>query len=208
MSFALAFTFWSISLLLACTPGADWAYVLSSTIKHKSPRPSVAGLVLGYVGLVIIVAVGAAALIESIPGALETLTIVGALYLIWVGISIFRNPPRAHTADGAVPTSARKQVITGAGVSFLNPKALLTYLVLLPQFTTPGDSFPMVVQLSILGLLHTLNCGVVYLAIGYSARKVLTSRPGISKAMGLFSGVVMVIIGLLLLGEQIIKWMG
>lgn len=98
-----------------------------------------AGLVLGYAGLVVIVAVGAAALIERIPGALETLTIVGALYLIWVGISIFRNPPQAHAADGAVPTSARK---------------------------------------------------------------VLTSRPGLSKTMGLFSGVVMVIIGLLLLGEQ------
>ncbi|WP_068169024.1 hypothetical protein [Rothia sp. ND6WE1A] len=58
MSFASTFTFWSISLLLACTPGADWAYVLSSTIKHKSPRPSVAGLVLGYLGLVVIGAVG------------------------------------------------------------------------------------------------------------------------------------------------------
>lgn len=139
MSFVSTFIFWSISLLLAYTPGADWAYVLSSAIKQKSPRPSVAVLVLGYLGLVVIVAVGAATLIESIPGALETLTIVGALYLIWVGISIFRNPPRAHTADGAVPTSARK---------------------------------------------------------------VLTSRPGISKTMGLFSGVVMVIIGLLLLGEQ------
>ncbi len=58
MSFASTFTFWSISLLLAYTPGADWAYVLSSTIKHKSPRPSVAGLVLGYLGLVVIGAVG------------------------------------------------------------------------------------------------------------------------------------------------------
>lgn len=57
MSFASTFTFWSISLLLACTPGADWAYVLSSTIKHKSPRPSVAGLILESLGLVVIVAV-------------------------------------------------------------------------------------------------------------------------------------------------------
>lgn len=207
MSFALAFTFWSISLLLTCTPGADWAYVLSSTIKHKSPLPSVAGLVLGYLGLVIVVAIGAAALIEGIPGALETLTIVGALYLIWVGISIFRNPPRAQTSDDAVPTSARKQLITGAGVSFLNPKALLTYLVLLPQFTTLDGSWPMILQLSILGLLHTLNCGGIYLVIGYSARKVLTARPGASKAIGLFSGGVMVIIGLLLLGEQVMKWL-
>lgn len=206
MALTLLVTFWSISFLLACTPGADWAYVLSSTVKHKSPVPAVLGLILGYLGLVVIVAVGAAALITSIPGALATLTIVGALYLMWVGISIFRNPPQAPRADESVPTSAKRQLATGAGVSFLNPKALLTYLVLLPQFLTADGPFPVVVQLTVLGLVHTLNCGVVYLVIGYSARKVLSARPSASKAMGYFSGAVMLVVGSLLFIEQIMQW--
>lgn len=206
MPASLIFAFWLVSFLLVCTPGADWAYVLCSTIKHKSPVPAVAGLLMGYLGLVAIVAVGAAALIASIPGALAVLTVVGALYLIWIGVTTFLHPPQPHAATTAVPTSGASQFWGGAGVSFLNPKALLTYLVLLPQFTEANAVFSMVVQLTLLGMVHMVNCALVYIIVGYSTRKILMSRPVATRPIGLFSGVAMVIIGLLLLGEQVMKW--
>lgn len=206
MPISLFFAFWLVSFLLVCTPGADWACVMSSTIKHKSPVPAVAGLLMGYLGLVAMVGVGAAALIASLPEALAVLTVVGALYLIWIGVTTFLHPPQPRAADTAVPASGASQFWSGAGVSFLNPKALLTYLVLLPQFTETNAVFPMVVQLTLLGVVHMVNCGVIYITVGYFTRKILTARPGAARPIGLFSGVAMVIIGLLLLGEQVMKW--
>lgn len=100
-------------------------------------------------------------------------------------------------------TTPARQFWTGAGISGLNPKALLTYVVLLPQFTSVDNAWPMMIQLGVLGLIHTFNCVLVYLMVGFSARKVLGTRPAVARWVSRASGIVMIVIAVTLVGEQV-----
>ena len=95
--------------------------------------------------------------------------------------------------------TARSVLVRGLGVSALNPKGLLIFLALLPQFTNPRWSWPLTAQLGLLGLVFAATCGAFYLSLGSVARKVLDARPAAAVAVTRFSGAAMVVIGALLL---------
>ncbi len=202
MSFESFITFWAVSMLFILTPGADWAYAMAAGIKGRAVIPAVSGLLLGHLTATLIVAAGVGALITSIPGALAVLTVVGALYLAWLGINLLRHPP-VPTLGGEQDAGGRVQwVIKGFGVSGLNPKVFLMFLALLPQFTDPAGAWPVPVQIIALGLIHTFGCGVVYLLVGFGARKVLQARPRAARIVSRISGAAMLVIAVILIAEQ------
>ncbi|GAA4003995.1 LysE family transporter [Allokutzneria multivorans] len=195
--------FWAVSVLLILVPGADWAYTISAGLQDRSVLPAVSGLLLGYVGLTAVVAAGVAALVASTPFVLTALTAVGALYLVWIGATTLARPavPGASVdSPGQTPRLAR--VLKGAGISGLNPKALLLFLALLPQFTNPSGSWPLAAQIGALGVVHTLTCAAVYLSVGVLARVVLRARPAAARVVSRISGAAMVLIGVLLLVQS------
>lgn len=195
--------FWTVSLLLVLVPGADWAYAIAAGLRDRSVLPAVAGLLTGYVALTIVVAAGVAALVARWPLLLTALTVLGALYLLWLGIATMARPsaPVAAAAEGSQPWVRR--AAKGAGISGLNPKALLLFLALLPQFITRGAAWPFAAQIMLLGLVHTANCGVVYTGVGTTARRVLRARPAIAAAVTRFSGAAMIVVGILLLADRL-----
>lgn len=202
--------FWAVSVLLILVPGADWAYAISAGLRDRSVAPAVGGLLLGYAGLTAVVAAGIAAVVADHPAVLAGLTLLGALYLIWLGVTTLTRPSTAAaapdgtsgaTADGPAPWRGR--VLQGAGISGLNPKALLLFLALLPQFTRPGSGWPLALQISTLGLVHILSCGAIYLCVGVLARTVLRTRPAAARAVTRVSGAAMVVIGAVLVVEQL-----
>jgi threonine/homoserine/homoserine lactone efflux protein len=76
----------------------------------------------------------------------------------------------------AAARSDRATLLRGIGVSGLNPKGLLVFLAVLPQFATPRETWPLAVQLGILGVVFTLTCGVFYLSMGSAARRIRRAR--------------------------------
>ncbi|MFH8793474.1 LysE family translocator [Streptomyces sp. NPDC017941] len=211
--------FWAVSVLLILVPGADWAYAISAGIRDRSVAPAVGGLLLGYVGLTAVVAAGVAAVVADHPAVLASLTLLGALYLIWLGATTLSRPSTPQAAQdpaaGAAPAEAtgarsgggtpwrRARVLQGAGISGLNPKALLLFLALLPQFTRPGTGWPLALQISTLGLVHIVSCGAIYLCVGVLARTVLRARPAAARAVTRVSGAAMIVIGVVLAVEQL-----
>jgi threonine/homoserine/homoserine lactone efflux protein len=218
--------FWAVALLLIMVPGADWAFVLGASLRGRSVLPAVAGLMLGYAGITVVVAAGVGAIVSRSPALLTALTVVGGCYLIWHGATTVARPsapppaaaaptktPPAGTATPtqtppagtATPTqtppagAGRSVLVRGLGVSALNPKGLLIFLALLPQFTNPRWSWPLTAQLGLLGLVFAATCGAFYLGLGSAARKVLAARPTAARAVTRFSGAAMVVIGALLL---------
>jgi len=191
--------FWVVSVLLVLIPGADWAYVIGTGLRGGPVPMAVGGLVLGYAALTAVVAAGLAALVARTPAALTVLTVLGAAYLIWLGAATLARPPAAHPEVGAPP--GRAAVVKGAGISALNPKGLLLFLALLPQFTWTG--WPLAGQIALLGAVHMLNCGAVYLGVGFLARAILRARPAAARALTRFSGAAMVLIGVLLLAGRL-----
>jgi threonine/homoserine/homoserine lactone efflux protein len=91
------------------------------------------------------------------------------------------------------------------GVSALNPKGLLLFLALLPQFTNPRWSWPLAAQLAFLGLVFMVTCAAFYLCLGTFARRILHDRPAAARAVTRFSGAAMTVIGALLLAERLIS---
>src|SRR6202451_1498937 len=192
--------FWAVALLLIMVPGADWAFARVVSLRGRSVLPAVGGLVLGYTGITIVVAVGVGAVVVRSPALLGGRTVVGGCYLIWHGATTFARPAPAPVAAGAPPAdTGRAVMVRGLGVSALTPKGLLIFLALLPQFTNPRWSWPLTAQLGVLGLVFAASCGAFYLGLGSAARKILAARPAAARAVTRFSGAAMVVIGALLL---------
>ncbi|MWA07024.1 LysE family transporter [Actinomadura sp. LD22] len=204
MAIGAVAAFWSVSLLFVLTPGADWAYAIAAGLRHRTVLPAVGGMLAGHLAATMVVAAGVAALVERSPSVLTALTVVGAAYLVWLGIGAITRPAQLRTGAEEAAGSWVRQAAKGAGVSGLNPKVFLLFLALLPQFTDPDAAWPAAMQITALGLVHVASCAVVYTGVGTGARVVLAARPTAARAVTRVSGLAMVGIGALLLLEKLI----
>jgi threonine/homoserine/homoserine lactone efflux protein len=193
-----------VALLLIVIPGADWAFTINAGLRGHGILPAVGGLVLGYAAVTAVVAAGVGALVAGSPAILTGLTIVGGAYLIWHGITTVTRPPtRGATPDSQAGTDWHT-FVTGVGVSGLNPKGLLIFLALLPQFTDPAAGWPVAGQIGILGLAFMATCAVFYLILGSLARTVRHARPAVGRLVSRLSGAAMIAIGAALLLDRLI----
>lgn len=230
-----------VSFALAMTPGADWAYAISAGLGRHRIASVVAGLCTGYVFHTILIVAGMAALIASMPQLLGWLTLIGAGYLLWLGITTAKSwrdagfmaePEAKAAATGSAGQDAGTPVATthgttllkseapsltacapqrffgasylrGLGTSGTNPKALLLYLALIPQFISSESTLPIPLQTAIFGTSHMLLSAVIYTGVALGARVLLRSRPTAARLVTLGSGLIMIVLGLVLLIEQI-----
>jgi len=196
--------FMTIDLLLVLTPGPDWAYVIAVGLRDRMVLPAVAGLVAGYAALTVLVAAGLAVLITTSPGALTAVTLIGGAYLIWLGAAVLSRPAETGS-PGRAPCSrnpGRHVVARGAATSGLNPKGLLLFVAVLPQFVDRHGGLPIAAQIGLLGTIHMTNCGAAYLAVGTLARNTLTSRPSAAHGVTRAAGAAMIVLGALLVLER------
>ena len=201
MAAGTVLAFWAVALVLIVVPGPDWAFTLSAGLRGRSVLPAVGGLVLGYAAITTIVAVGVGAIVARSPAILTSLSVIGGAYLTWQGAMSFFNPATPSTD---MPTgSAWSTFVRGFGVSGLNPKGLLIFLALLPQFTDPDMTWPISVQIGILGLLFTVTCALFYTCLGSVTRFVLRARPAAARVVGRVSGAAMIAIGITLIVERL-----
>ena len=209
MSGELLMAFWGVSLLLVLTPGMDWAYVISAASHGRGVASAVGGLLCGHLLATLLVVAGAGALVSRYPLALTALTLAGSGYLLWLGVSMVRQSLWLSTSHPIQSTSLVHHyglhgLVQGACVSGMNPKVFLLFLALLPQFTDPQCDWSLPEQMLTLAGLHFVSCGIVYLAVGYGAKRLLGSRPQASRWLMRGSGIAMMVIGFGLLIEQ---WM-
>lgn len=197
-----------VAVALACTPGVDWAFTITAGLRQRSFIPAVAGLCSGYVLHTVLLVAGLAALLAGMPGVLGWLTMTGAVYLLWLGASTLRSWRGASFSAGAgVGHSGGTQLkafLQGVGTSGINPKGLLFFVALVPQFVSADAALPVPVQSGLLGLTFVLLVAFIYTGVALLSRTLLQTRPGAARAVTLASGVVMVLLGAALLGEQIV----
>lgn len=157
------------SLILFCvtviplilTPGPDMLFVISQAFSRgkKAASQAVAGMLLGYGMHGILSALGIAALISASPFLFNLLKWSGVFYLAYLAYQMFRSSLRKKESITIRP-SERMSIWKGFFTSFLNPKVILIYLAILPQFidTTHNVAF----QSVILSLLFIFCCGFLY----------------------------------------------
>jgi threonine/homoserine/homoserine lactone efflux protein len=186
-----------VDLLLVMTPGADWAYAIGAALRGAKLVPVVAGLAGGYVVQATIVVVGVGAVLARSQGAMQSLTFAGAGYLLWLGVRVARDPAPVAAEDRDAVSALR-----GAATSGLNPKGVLLFFAVLPQFVARTAPWPVTLQLAVLGAVHVLACGLVYLWVAMTARRLLRSRPRAAALAGRVSGVAMVTVAVALVIER------
>jgi threonine/homoserine/homoserine lactone efflux protein len=207
MDLAEVLGFAVIAAMLIVVPGPDWAYVLAAGARDHVVVPAVAGVLLGYVCITAVVVVGVGPLIAAVPLALVALTVGGACYLILLGVRTLRSSGDGKQAPtgGAAPSSSSRYLLRGVGVSALNPKGLLIFLAVLPQFTQPAARWPVPLQLAALGGVFVLCCAAFYLPLGYASDRILGARPRVARTTTTIAGVAMVLVGLGLLAERLVQ---
>lgn len=230
MQMAMLMQFWIVAALLILTPGADWSYAIASGVRGQRVTPSVSGMLAGHGLLIVIVALGVGSLIAANPGVLTALTVFGGAYLVWLGVGALRAPaqplagstgqPLAEaTVQRATPAAAMatprtalpasfaapgaREFLKGLSVSGLNPKCLLLFLAILPQFVTPSG-WPAPAQMLSLGGVHVVTCAAVYFGVALAARRLLASRPTAGAVVTKVAGGAMLLIGAGLLAEKLV----
>ena len=143
----LLLAFMGASLVLAITPGPAVVYILARTLSQgrRSGLASVLGVALGNFGNAVGAALGLAAVLAVSSAAFTLIKLVGAAYLIWLGLKMWRAPD-AGTEMAELPAVAgsplRQVFRDGLVVALLNPKTALFFAAFLPQFMTPGLAEP------------------------------------------------------------------
>jgi threonine/homoserine/homoserine lactone efflux protein len=147
--------FATLTLLVAYFPGPALLYTAAQTIAHgrKAGLMAMLGIHLGCYVHVAAAAFGLSAVFKHVPELYVAVKLLGALYLVWLGIGMIRA--RLGQADGpaAPPKTVRRALVDSFIVEILNPKVALFFIALLPQFVDPAASLPVWMQFLILGTI-------------------------------------------------------
>jgi threonine/homoserine/homoserine lactone efflux protein len=138
--------------LLIVTPGPTMLMCMTNSLNHGPRRAmtSVAGAVTAVLCVMGLSAMGLGALLATSEAAFTVAKVVGAAYLVWLGIKTFRSNTVLKVDDQAEGPSRRSFYLQGFLVGASNPKAVLFFAAFFPQFLNPAA--PIVPQFAVLAL--------------------------------------------------------
>jgi len=186
------------ALLLNITPGPDTLYIVgrSSTQGFKAGANAALGISAGIMVHVTAAALGLSAILAASATAFTVLKVAGAVYLIYIGISLIRS--RAVDANTAMDRATLRTIfVQGFWTNVLNPKVALFFLAFLPQFVdaaAPGRAFSFL----FLGLVFNLNGTLWNLFVAWSSARIgrgLMANDTVSRWFNRCVGVLFVCLG-------------
>jgi threonine/homoserine/homoserine lactone efflux protein len=194
------------SLLLIVTPGQDMILVMSRSIA-QGPGAGVAtaaGVSVGLVGHTILATLGLGAILRTSEWLFVGLKLVGAAYLVYLGLQLLRSRAHELVVAAGAPRSLGRLFFDGALSNVSNPKIAVFYFAFLPQFVLPGAVHP-TLSVFILGLLFAALTFLVKGPVGLGAGLLsgwLRSRPETLAWLYRTSGAVLIGLGLKLAFER------
>lgn len=199
-------TFSAVAFVLIVVPGPSVLFVVSRGIAlgRRAALATVVGNAAGVFVQIIAVAAGIGAIIERSVLAFNIMKLAGAAYLVLLGVQALRHRRAltdVATASGGNPIGLRRIVADGFLVGVANPKSIVFFTAVLPQFVDPAGGW-VPLQLLALGLVFVAIALVSDSAWGVaagSARSWLARSPRRLEALGGFGGLVMIGLGLRLL---------
>jgi len=197
--------FVATSLLVIATPGQDMILVMSRSVA-QGPTAGVltaAGVSTGLVGHTLLAALGLGAILRTSELLFVALKLVGAAYLVWIGIGLLRTRAAELVLLGAAPRSRGRLFVDGAFSNLSNPKIAVFYFAFLPQFVPQGAAHP-TLSVFALGMAFAGLTFVVKGPVGLFAGLLsgwLRARPRALVGLHRTSGAVLVGLGLKLAVE-------
>jgi len=194
------------SLVLIVTPGQDMILVMSRSIAQGAAAgvATAAGVSVGLVGHTLLATLGLGAILRTSEGLFLALKLVGAAYLVYLGVQLLRSRGHEVPVSAGAPRSWGRLFFDGALSNVSNPKIAVFYFAFLPQFVLPGAAHP-TLSVFVLGLLFAALTFVVKAPVGLGAGLLsawLRARPQVLTWVYRGSGAVLVGLGLSLAFER------
>jgi threonine/homoserine/homoserine lactone efflux protein len=190
------------AVLIILAPGPSVLFAIARAIAwgRATAIATVAGNALGMFSLSILIAFGLGPILERSELAFISVQILGGLYLIYLGIDALRHS-KVHAEDmvnqGDIKPKTLKSIRDGFWVGALNPKGLVFFAAILPQFLDKNDA-NLTVQLLIMGatfaLLAFIGDGIWGILAG-TARVWMANSPVRLIRLRQLGGVVIVLLG-------------
>ena len=200
------FLFIIASLLLIVTPGQDMVLVMSRSIAQGAAAgvATAAGVSVGLVGHTVLATLGLGAVLRTSEWLFVALKLVGAAYLVYLGVQLLRTPAGELAMAAGAPRSLRRLFLDGALSNISNPKIAVFYFAFLPQFVLPGAAHPTQAVFA-LGLAFAVLTFLVKGPVGLGAGLLsawLRARPAVLTWIHRSSGAVLIGLGLKLAFER------
>jgi len=194
------------SVAIILTPGPSLMFVLARAIAwgRWTAYLTAIGNALGLFVVASVVAIGLGPVFSRFPAALLVVQVLGGLYLVHLGVKALRH--RQELAASMLQVEESRPpwhtiVREGFMVGVLNPKSLIFFAAVFPQFIDPAGASA-TAQLLLFGLIFAVLCvlldGTWGLLVG-STRDWFVTSGGRLLAMRTVGGVVMVLLGVLVL---------
>lgn len=194
------------SLVLIVTPGQDMVLVMSRSIA-QGPAAGIAtaaGVSVGLVGHTVLATLGLGAILRTSEWLFIALKLVGAAYLIYLGVQLLRTKAQPLEGRAGAPRALGRLFIDGAFSNVSNPKIAVFYFAFLPQFVEPGAAQP-TLAVAVLGLVFAGLTFLVKGPVGLGAGLLsgwLRARPSVLAWVYRTSGAVLLGLGLKLAFER------
>jgi threonine/homoserine/homoserine lactone efflux protein len=197
--------FFAAALALNLAPGPDMTYVAARSLAQgrRAGIISALGIAVGCLFHIAAAAFGIAVLLRAVPQAYTAVRLVGAAYLLYLGMMMIW---RAGRGDGDVPIAPASELAIfrqGVVTNILNPKVALFFVAFLPQFIAPGH-VPVAVQTLALGIYFDVQGTVVNVLVAWLAGRAGAAVRG-SRARAWIhrtSGTILVGLGLRLAASR------
>ena len=201
------------SWVIAVSPGSGAVLAMSHGLAYgvRGASATVLGLQIGLAFILLVAGAGVGALLLASTTAFMIVKVLGAGYLIWLGVKQWRAPVDGAASDAAAPSepaglSVRQRLLRGALTNATNPKGIVFMVAVLPQFIDPNK--PLALQLAIL-LVTTLAVDSVvmhgYAFLASRLRALMQSVRARRAQNRVFGGVLMGMGASLLMVDRVSK---
>ena len=169
------------TVLILIIPGPTIILVISQAVSHgrKSVIPLVVGVLLGDFTAMTCSLLGLGAILSASALLFSVFKWIGALYLLYLGIQLWKSNPKKHSAqDNTKKSSARSLLQSSFIVTALNPKSIAFFVAFLPQFMDPLK--PVLPQMTLLGgtflFLAVVNAALYAIFAGQLSEQIRKER--------------------------------
>jgi threonine/homoserine/homoserine lactone efflux protein len=175
-------------------PGPTTLMVLGHTLSNgwRTGLLSLVGVTLGDICAITLSVLGFSALLATSAEAFLAMKWLGAAYLVWLGIQLWRAPPMDLTPTAEKRSTARRAIAQTFIVTLLNPKGLLFFAAFLPQFIDPAR--PLWSQVIVLMLTFDVLAAVIqgFYILGMARARNRIMSPVVLKNMNRAGGAMLV----------------
>ncbi len=196
--------FVAMATVTVLSPGPGVVMTLSNALRYGL-RGTIGGILGVACGACVVAAISATSLgvlLATSALAFTVLKLVGAAYLIYLGVRLWRAPPFVFTPGQVHAASFARRFAEGISLQLTNPKAIFFFLSVFPQFIDAQQDYALQfvrLVLSYSALVVLIHC--VYALCAHRARHWLGSRRG-GLIVNRTAGTTFVLFGVLLAGAK------